>query len=275
MGSNVSRLKKKRVNAVHVRECYSESTHQMVIREIVLKLETTFVTQMVCWEGTRFCLTSEGNVVLYGVTECDAELIPCIHIYTRSGEVKTVLTPPPCDHNDGCHDIEEIVANGNRCIAVSCSSKECKAILLCGRTVPGFTDVNDSIAAYSVPKRSLPSPGAMCMKDSNSLLAVLCNEGSYSVCVFDTFSTEFYVKETIPIDVDVPCYICYVKRKFLAGIVIVSKWERQTVAATCLVTGESLWRLRGEYLAFVKIVSLTNEKVKVDLSNLFVTQVRY
>ena len=221
----------------------------------MLNRETTFGTKMVCWEGTRFCLTSEGDIVLYGMTKCDSDLTSRIHVYTQAGELKTIVCPPQCDHDDGCHDIEEVVANGNRYIAVSCSNKECKAIFLCGGTVSCDTSENDSIVAYSVPKRGMPSPGAMCMKDSDSLLAVLCNEGYYSVCVFDTFTTEFYIKETIPINVDVPCYICYVKRKFLTDTVVVSKWENQTIAATCLVTGEPLWRLRGDYPDYLKLIS--------------------
>ena len=255
MGSNVSRFKKKRINVVPVQGCCTKCSHQIGAGKIVLNRETTFGTNMVCWEGTRFCLTSEGNIVLYGMAECDSDLTSCIHVYTQTGELKTIVCPPQCDHDDGCHDIEEVVANGNRYIAVSCSNKECKAIFLCAGTASIDTSENDSIVAYSVPKRRMPSPGAMCMKDSDSLLAVLCNEGYYSVCVFDTFTTEFHIKETILINVDVPCYICYVKRKFLTDTVVVSKWENQTIAATCLVTGEPLWRLKGDYPDYLKLIS--------------------
>ena len=244
MGSSVSAFRKTRVTVLKIEENSAKCWRK---NEIVLKHKKTFDTQMLCWDSTRFCLASNGNIVLYGVCEEDMALYPTIQIYNFHGDLKRSLGPPSCDHDDGCHDIMEVVTNGNKHIAVSCAHKDCKTITLCGMFNCDVTNADhEVIVAHKGPRRGFPSPGAICMGEIGTLYAVQCIEGSHSSCVYNCSTAQFEIKDILPLEVDVPCHICYVKRYPHTGIVVVSKWKKQVIAATCLSTRKPLWRLKGE-----------------------------
>ena len=220
--------------------------------DIVLKLKKTLDTQMLCWDSTRFCLTTNGKIVLYGVCEEDMALYSTIHLYNCQGELERTLCSPTCDHDDGYHGITEVVTNDNKYIGVSCAHKDCKAITLCGTGNQDIPNDDDVTVAHKGPRRGLPSPGAMCMGEDNTLFCVQCIEGSYSLCVFDCSTTQFEIKDILPMEVDVPCYICYVKHHSYGGIVVVSKWNNFLIAASSIMTRRSLWRLKGKTFSFKK-----------------------
>ncbi len=124
---------------------------------------------------------------------------------------------------------------GTPYIALSC--RWCRSI-----TLYSMTD-SDPITAYSYNSKDMAIPFAMCHGPNNTILASNCTGGRREVLMYDVTSTQFTLKDRIPVDVDMADHIHYMETDQHGGIVIVSNWSQKIISANNIESKTLVWKI--------------------------------
>ena len=173
-----------------------------------------------------------------------------IQRYNRTGQPLNTWQVK-CGHN--ClKRLLHLSIGGAPYIAMSCW--ECQSILLhsmkseslfqSALSLFGMTD-SDPITAYSYSPKDMAIPYAMCHGPDNTILASNLVTGSREVLVYDVISTQFTLKDRIPVDVDRAFHIHYMETDQYGGIVIVSKWSQQIISAHSIENKTLVWKIEN------------------------------
>ena len=180
---------------------------------------------------TGFCASRDGEEVF-----TSGKLGPhdpfVIQRYNRTGQVINTCQVK-CGH-ETFHFLH-LSIGGKPYIAMSC--RQCRSISLYS-----MTD-SDPITAFSDEGKDSTVPYAMCHGPNNTILASNRRAGSREVLVYDVTSTQFTLKDRIPVDVDQANHIHYMETDQHGGIVIVSTWFPQIISAHSIESKTLVWKI--------------------------------
>ncbi len=162
-----------------------------------------------------------------------------IHRYNRTAELLNTWQVK-CGHSlTQC--LLHLSIGGTPYIAMSCYS--CQSITLCD-----LTD-SDPITAYSnLSREDMASPFALCHGPDNTILASNVREGNREVLVYDATSTQFTLKDRIPVDVDQAECIHYMETDQQGGIVMVSDRYSKIISAHSIESKALVWKIENREL---------------------------
>ena len=123
-------------------------------------------------------------------------------------------------------------------IAMSCDT--CQSI-----TLYGMTD-SDPITAYCHSGEDEAAPGAMCCGPDNTIMVSNWRLGSKEVLVYDVTSTQFTLKDRIPVFVDLAWHIHYMETDQHGGIVILLDWDKHMISAHSLDSKAPVWKIEDK-----------------------------
>ncbi len=210
--------------------------------EIAFRNPKTFKTHFRQWIGTKSCSTLDGDVILYGSTRAqpDVDSPPCIHKYNSIGELRKTWPALQCAHERT--PIVHLDIMNMQYLAVSCI--HCQNMTLIN------TEDDSRKSTYTGIEPNKPLAGRMCYGPPGKLFAInsvsntIPNKGQ--IVVFDCTNTNFKVADLIPVDMEEPVFVCYLKGGIAGGLVITSKWKQNTIIATSVAGKKLIWRLEGE-----------------------------
>ncbi len=219
---------------------------------VTLYKEKTFTTQMIDWGYTRFCLTDEGEVILYGRTQPDS--LPVIHKYSGDGELLQTWQPPRCrhapapDHIGSYNSFRTLSIQGALYLAEACF--RCQSIDV-HKTSSDATEGDAWINAFTVADGELHSFSYICAGKSPADTVLAVSPRGHDACeviVYDCSSTTFTVKDIIPIDNMRVKFFTFLESGYPGGLIICSDWNQNLICATSLADKQLIWRLHGEVM---------------------------
>ncbi len=158
-----------------------------------------------------FCASRDGDeVFLCGERGSGGSRV--LQRYNRAGQLLNTWQDK-CGHDINKHLLHLSIDN-TPYIAMTCLC--CKSIRLYS-----MTD-NDPITAYCDIGVDQVGPAAMCHGPGNTILVSNWSGGDYEVLMYDVTSTQFTLKDRIPVDADQAFHIHYMDTAQHGGIVIVS-----------------------------------------------------
>ena len=106
---------------------------------------------------------------------------------------------------------------------------------------------SDPITAYCHSGEDEAQPWAMCCGPDNTIIVSNWRYGSQEVLVFDVTSTQFTLKDRIPVHVDQARYIHYMETAQHGGIVIVSRWLNPNIMSAHSIDSKTLvWKIENK-----------------------------
>ena len=147
--------------------------------------------------------------------------------YKRTGQLLNTWQVK-CGHN-GEKCLLHLSIGGTSYITMSCW--ECRSILL-------YSMIDcDPITAYSYSTKDMAIPYAMCHGPDNTSLASNFRVGSREVLMYDVTSTQFTLKDRIPVDVNWAYNIHYMETDQHGRIVILLNWRNEILSAHSSYSG--------------------------------------
>ncbi len=180
--------------------------------------------------NTSFCVSQDGDeVFMPGGRGSDDKQV--ILRYNRTGQLLNKWKVK-CIHSDYQH-LLHLSIGGTPYIAMSCL--KCDTMSLYSITN------SDPIKAWK--REDFISPYAMCHGPNNTILASNMVPGCKEVLVYDVRSTQFTLKDRIPVDVDQAYDIHYMDTDQHGGIVIVSRWLGKVMSAHRIESKTLVWKI--------------------------------
>ena len=203
--------------------------------------ENSFTIQVTyIWAVGRFCVSRGGDEVFLcaepesGGLEFLQSRSNVLQRYSRTGQLLNTWQHK-CQHADSKHLLHLSIGD-TPYIAISCW--KCRSIRLYS-----MTD-SDPITAYRHSGEDEMAPYAMCHGAHNTIMVGNWREGSQEVLVYDVTSTQFTLKDRIPVHVDQAWHIHYMETAQHGGIVIVSTWgEDNIMSAHSLDSKALVWKI--------------------------------
>ncbi len=204
----------------------------------------TFTSQLA--DCDKFCIGND-HIIMYGTpseqgavggASADSPRQDVLHVYNKQGQLERSWSAPACVH--GGYNLLQTITEETQFVAVACQSSPCNVIHLYNlQTLSvemrvAFQDANSGNFAV----------GAMCRGPENTILAINKMVGSSEVVVFDTSTTKFTIQDKIPLEINTPEHVHYIKTKQHGGLLIVSKQD--SVIATSMDNRETIWRVPGQ-----------------------------
>ncbi len=196
------------------------------------------------WVGGFYVSRDGDEVFMYGSTEPGGSQV--LQRYSRTGQLLNTWQVN-CQH-DCCKHLLHLSIGYTPYVGMSC--RECKSIRLYSmtdsdpirvnsqneksqsglgasfmRVLSFFSAKSHSITAYCNSGEEEAAPGAMCHGPDNTIMVSNWRDGSKEVLVYDVTSTQFILKDRIPVHVDQAQHIHYMETAQHGGIVIVSRWN--------------------------------------------------
>ncbi len=191
----------------------------------------TFETEFKTWTG--FCVSSDGHVIIHGVTEENASII---HAYNRIGKLVRTI-PLNCSHKTTPYYVLEVKVEGQPSIAVSCFP--CQEICL-------FNTTNWELrSAYKDTLKGRPKPGKICRGPKGCIIA-LNKVKSQSVCLFDCKDHMLQLKGTFPISINDPQGMCFVESQKYGFMLVLTKYVDGLIQAAMFNAKEVIWEHEGK-----------------------------
>ncbi len=154
--------------------------------------------------------------------------------YNRTGQLLNTWQVK-CGHGWAKHLLHLSIDN-TPYIAVSCWG--CQSI-----TLYSMTD-DDPITAYCHSREDQAQPAVMCHGPNNTILVTNWEWGSKEVLMYDVSSTQFILKDRIPVDVDQSEHIHYMETAKHGGIVIASFGH--VISACSIETKKLVWEIKNK-----------------------------
>ena len=176
------------------------------------------------------------EVFLYGRPRSGGSWV--LQRYDRTGQLLNTWQDK-CRH--GCQKhLLHLSIGDTPYIARSC--RDCQSI-----TLYSITD-SDPITAYRHSGEDEAQPYTMCHGPDNTVLASNWRPGSKEVLVYDVTSTQFTLKDRIPVLVDQAWHIHSMETAQHGGIVIVSKWPCDIMSAHSLDSKALVWKIENKWI---------------------------
>ncbi len=184
----------------------------------------------------EFCVSRDGDeVFLCGDPRYDGPYV--IQRYNKRGQLLNTWNIKCGDGYDGYSEKKLLHLSIDDMPYIATSCWQCKSISLYS-----MTD-SEPITAYSHSPPDMAIPCEMCHGPDNTILA--CNkDGNREVLVYDVKSTNFTLKDRIPLDAcGCRSHIHYMETDQHGGIVIVASWELKIMIAHSIESKKLVWKI--------------------------------
>lgn len=202
-----------------------------------LKKTSTFDTNLVEWEDTKFCILSTGEMVVFGKPSVESD--PVINIYVDTGELSRTLRLP-CQHNSDI-GILPVVIDGCEYLAMSCI--DCQEIFLRSLDSTKHSSAR-TVSAYK--NKTWHYPGCMYQNEAGILFVENCVKRGEPVLLLDLSSTSFKFQSKIS-NSGMGCMfdMCYLYHEEKELLVLTDR-EPTAVGAVDVKSGVLYWKHTGE-----------------------------
>ena len=192
----------------------------------------TFGTDLMLWDGTKFCRMTSGNTVIFGKKLADPSKGPGIYIYSSEGKKKKRLEDV-CEHKETKQgDITSLVLDTTEYVLITCV--ECKKMFLLNI---------ESGKYYLSYENNDVSFGSVCKGEPGEIYVLVKRPGNVkqSILTLNCENKRFTQRKFLDTQVSGSSKSAtYVPSK--SYIVMYEKDSRQ-MAAVSIKTGGTIWQL--------------------------------